>query len=90
MLRFSVNSGACIFERRTLKHPIEPNTVQETLVIPLYARKICMDHYPDLFADEACQSLIDSIDYDFEKGGSGCPCLALCRPAFDNMIYAAR
>lgn len=27
---------------------IEKNTVQETLIIPLYARKICSELYPDL------------------------------------------
>ena len=27
---------------------IEKNTVQETLIIPLYARKICSELYPGL------------------------------------------
>ncbi len=56
-----------------MKHSIEKNTVQETLVIPLYARKICMDRYPDLFSDPACQTLIDSIDYDFAANGKKMP-----------------
>ena len=31
------------------KYHIERNTVQETLVIPLYGRKVCAEHYPELF-----------------------------------------
>ena len=28
-----------------MKHKIEKNTVQETLIIPLYARKVCSELY---------------------------------------------
>lgn len=28
------------------KYPIEKNTVQETLVIPLYGRKMCSELFP--------------------------------------------
>lgn len=56
-----------------MKYHIERNTVQETLVIPLYARKVCMEKYPDLFADQACRELIEKIDYDFEKNGDKAP-----------------
>lgn len=55
------------------KYHIQKNTVQETLVIPLYARKICMEKYPDLFGDSKCQELIGKIDYDFEKNGKKAP-----------------
>ncbi len=44
---------------------IEKNTVQETLIIPLYARKLCSDRFPDLFYDPDCYRLIERIDYDF-------------------------
>lgn len=44
---------------------IEKGSIQETLMLPLYARKICMDAYPDLFGDETCQALIDKLEYDF-------------------------
>ena len=27
---------------------IEKNTVQETLIIPLYGRKVCSEHFPEL------------------------------------------
>ena len=31
----------------TKKYHIEKNTVQETLIIPLFARKICAEKFPD-------------------------------------------
>lgn len=46
------------------KIKIEKNTVQETLLIPLYGRKMAMDRYPDLFADKDCQKLFESIEFD--------------------------
>ena len=48
-----------------MKYKIEKNTVQETLVIPLYARKVCSELYPNLYYDEAAVRLIEKIDYDF-------------------------
>ena len=50
-----------------MKHRIEKNTVQETLVIPLYSRKLCTELYPNLFQDETAVRLIDQIDYDFSE-----------------------
>ncbi len=50
-----------------MKHKIEKNTVQETLVIPLYSRKLCTELYPNLFQDETAVRLIDEIDYDFSE-----------------------
>lgn len=47
-----------------MKYKIEKGSVQETLLIPLYGRKMAMDLYPDLFADKECQSLLESIDFD--------------------------
>ena len=35
-----------------MKYKIEKNTVQETLIIPLYGRKICSELYPNIFQDE--------------------------------------
>lgn len=43
---------------------IERNSVQETLVIPLCARKLCSDRYPDLFFDPDAERLLARIDYD--------------------------
>ena len=47
------------------KTHIEKNTVQETLVIPLYGRKLCTEQFPALFRDERAVELIGRIDYDF-------------------------
>lgn len=44
---------------------IEKNAVQETLVIPLYARKKCTELFPTLYRDETAAHLIECIDYDF-------------------------
>lgn len=47
------------------RYKIEKNSVQETLIIPLYARKVCSELYPSLYCDETANRLIDQIDYDF-------------------------
>ena len=46
---------------------IEKNTVQETLIIPLYARKLCSEQYPAYFRDEKAVELIERLDYDFSQ-----------------------
>lgn len=48
-----------------MKYHIEKNTVQETLVIPLYGRKVCSEKYPKFYRDETAQHLMEQIDYDF-------------------------
>ena len=57
-----------------MKYHIEKNSVQETLVIPLYGRKMCSELYPSLYRDETAIHLLDAIDYDFsaleKKSGS--------------------
>ena len=57
-----------------MKYKIEKNTVQETMMIPLYARKICSELYPSLYRDETALRLTEEIDYDFsdleKKSGS--------------------
>ena len=50
-----------------MKYKIEKNTVQETLIIPLYGRKICSELYPNIFQDETAVRLIGQIDYDFPE-----------------------
>ena len=47
------------------KDHIEKNTVQETLIIPLYGRKVCADHYPQLFEDKQARRICEMLDYDF-------------------------
>ncbi len=49
----------------TEKIKIEKNTVQETLVIPLYGRKVCTETYQNLYRDETAAELIKRVDYDF-------------------------
>ena len=48
-----------------MRYKIEKNTVQETLIIPLYARKMCSELYPSLYRDEAARRLVNAVDYDF-------------------------
>ncbi|HBJ18962.1 MAG TPA: methyltransferase [Clostridiales bacterium] len=48
-----------------MKYHIEKNTVQETLVIPLYGRKMCTELYPALYQDETAGHLMSLVDYDF-------------------------
>ena len=50
-----------------MKYKIEKNTVQETLILPLYSRKLCTELYPNLYQDETAVHLIDQIDYDFSE-----------------------
>ena len=48
-----------------MKYHIEKNIVQETLVIPLYGQKMCLELYPNLYRDETALRLMEQIDYDF-------------------------
>ncbi len=48
-----------------MKYHIEENTVQETLVIPLFGRLVCSERFPDLFSDPEARRICDSLDYDF-------------------------
>lgn len=50
-----------------MKYHIEKNTVQETLVIPLYARKKAAENFPNLYEDKTAAKIIDQIDYDFSS-----------------------
>ena len=49
------------------KYRIERNTVQETMVIPLYGRWLCSKRFPTLFADASAARLMEKIDYDFSE-----------------------
>ena len=48
-----------------MKYHIEKNTIQETLVIPLYARALCTRQFPHLFSDPLSVELLEQLDYDF-------------------------
>ena len=56
------------------KIKIEKNSVQETLVLPLYGKAWASQKYPDIFKDRDAQKIMNSIDYDFsamEKAARG-------------------
>ena len=48
-----------------MKYRIEKNTVQETLVIPLFGRLVCSERFPELFSDPEAKRICDSLEYDF-------------------------
>lgn len=50
-----------------MKYHIEKNTIQETLVIPLFGRLVCSERFPELFSDPEAKRICDSLDYDFEE-----------------------
>ena len=49
------------------KYHIERNTVQETLIIPLYGRKVCSEKFPELFSDPESERIISMLDYDYSE-----------------------
>ncbi|MDY5437336.1 MAG: class I SAM-dependent methyltransferase [Peptostreptococcus porci] len=49
------------------KVKIEKNTVQETLLVPLFGRKMCSEKFPELYTDIFAKNLCDSLDYDFSE-----------------------
>lgn len=50
-----------------MKYHIERNSVEETLIIPLFARSKSNSLYPKLYKDETASNLIDSLDCDFSN-----------------------
>lgn len=50
-----------------MKYHIEKNSVQETLVIPLFGRLVCSERFPQLFSDPEARRICDSLDYDFAE-----------------------
>ncbi len=49
------------------KYHIEKNTVQETLVIPLFGRLVCSEKFPQLFSDPEAARICRMLDYDFDE-----------------------
>ena len=43
---------------------IQKNTLQETLILPLYARKLCMELFPSLYHDPGTTEIVERLDYD--------------------------
>ncbi len=50
-----------------VRYHIEKNTVQETLVIPLFGRLVCSERFPQLFSDPEARRICNSLDYDFAE-----------------------
>ncbi|HQC54827.1 MAG TPA: class I SAM-dependent methyltransferase [Clostridia bacterium] len=46
---------------------IEKNSVQETLIVPLYGRKMCSEKFPELYTDIYAKKLCERLDYDFSE-----------------------
>ena len=49
------------------KIKIEKNSVQETLIVPLYGRKMCSEKFPELYTDVFAERLCERLDYDFSE-----------------------
>ena len=47
------------------KYKVEKDSVQETLIIPLYGRRLCSRRFPGLYQDAAAAILMEKVDYDF-------------------------
>ena len=56
-----------------MKYRIEKNTVQETLILPLYSRKLCSELYPNLYRDETAVRLIERDRLRFFRGREKTP-----------------
>ncbi len=52
------------------KFKVESGTVQETLMMPLYGRVYCEEHFPLTFQNRAAKALAEKVDYDFSKVNS--------------------
>ncbi len=50
-----------------MKYHIEKNSVQETLIIPLFGRLVCSERFPQHFSDPEAKRICDSLDYDFAE-----------------------
>ena len=46
---------------------VAPGTVQETLMMPLYGRVYCDEHFPNTFPNAAAVRAAQNVDYDFKK-----------------------
>ena len=49
------------------KIKIAKGSVQETLIIPLFARKMCCERFPSLYQDPDAAQICEKLDYDFSE-----------------------
>ena len=66
-----------------MKYHIEKNTVQETLVIPLFGRLVCSERFPELFSDPEAKR--NERKWNLQRAFSG-----RWRWRSDNMTFAVR
>lgn len=52
------------------KFKVEEGTVQETLMMPLYGRVYCEEHFPNTFPNKPAKDIATKVDYDFNKVNS--------------------
>lgn len=77
-----------------MRYKIEKNTVQETLIIPLYARKMCSELYPDLYRDEetrwslrpACSITFSHFFRFFARVGDGMMKMQIIKVEFGGSL----
>ena len=43
------------------KYKIEKDSVQETLIIPLYGRRLCSQRFPGLYQDSTAAMLMEKV-----------------------------
>ena len=72
------------------KVKIEKGSVQETLMLPLYAKAWCRRHYPDIFGDCDAERIIGMIDWDDEafRRKEESPALKIAAVAAGTRQYA--
>ena len=67
------------------KMHIESNTVQETLVIPLWGRKYCSEIYPEIYQDQTAKKIMEKLlskeGQEVIRGGAKKPEKAAAEPA---------
>ena len=49
---------------------VEEGTVQETLMMPLYGRVYCEEHFPNTLPNKAAKAIAEKVDYDFSRVNS--------------------
>ena len=62
-----MKNGLAQSKETSMKYHIEKNTIQETLVIPLFGRLVCSERFPALFSDPEAKRICGSLDYDFAE-----------------------
>ena len=65
------------------KITIEKGSVQETLLVPLYGRKLCAEQFPELYNDTSAAELLSHIDGWKQRKAAKEELLARLAPLFN-------